>query len=364
MATNKENTSNSIGDTSIVSSGKGSYDKVPDSKRQILIRLVYEQGQSIKEAAEILTIKYSTARTIIANYAKHGSINLKKKGGRVRNVLTQNIINSIEMIVSSNPQLTLKEIKKTLEGDCDGDDGFSISTTSINRCLQELKITMKQTHRELDRVNAFENIQLRKKYALWFNNHFNNDFSRAVFIDESSFNLHLKRSCARSRRGTRAIVTVPTVRGRSISLIASMTINGIGYCKTISNSTVNGDIFAEYTEELCKYLRDEVHLKGACLILDNARIHRKSDIEKITTQFNFEFKFLSPYSYMLNPIENAFSKIKNGIRSKLRLGATGLFSELMMSETNSITAADSAGYFRYILRNITNCAAELPYTHK
>ena len=87
---------------------------------------------------------------------------------------------------------------------------------------------------------------MRKEYALWFNNHFNNDFSKAVFIDESSFNLHLKRSHARSKKGTRAIVTVPTIRGRSISLLTSMIINGMAYCKTISNLTVNVDIFTEY----------------------------------------------------------------------------------------------------------------------
>ena len=82
-----------------------------------------------------------------------------------------------------------------------------------------VKKTMKLTHRELDRVNSSEKILLRKEYASWFNNHFNNDFSKAVFIDESSFNLHLKRYHARSKKGTRAIVTVPTIRGRSISLL-------------------------------------------------------------------------------------------------------------------------------------------------
>ena len=67
---------------------------------------------------------------------------------------------------------------------------------------------------------------------------------------------------------------------------------------------------------------------------------------------------------MLNPIENAFSKIKNGARSRLRLGTNGFLSELILSETNTITPTDSTGYFRNILRNITNCAAELPYIHK
>ena len=98
--------------------------------------------------------------------------------------------------------------------------------------------------------------------------------------------------------------------------------------------------------------------------MDNSRIHKRTEIEIITLEFNFEYKFLSPYFYMLNPIENAFSKIKNGVRSRLRLGTNGFLSELILSETNTITPTDSAGYFRNILRNITNCAAELPYIHK
>ena len=223
---------------------------------------------------------------------------------------------------------------------------------------------MKLTHRELDRVNSSEKILSRKEYALWFNNHFNNDFSKDVFIDELSFNLHLKRYNARSKKGTSAIVTVPTIRGRSISLLASMTINGMTYCKTISNSTVNADIFTEYINELCAYLRDILHIQRACLIFDNSRIHKRTEIERITLEFNFEYKFLSPYSYMLNPIENAFSKIKNGVRPRLRFDTNGFISELILSETNTITPTDSAGYFRNILRNITNCAAELPYIHK
>lgn len=67
---------------------------------------------------------------------------------------------------------------------------------------------------------------------------------------------------------------------------------------------------------------------------------------------------------MLNPIENAFSKIKNGIRSKLRSGYTGLLSELIAEETAYVTTTDSTGYFGSILGNSINRAAELPYVHQ
>ncbi|KAI5150378.1 hypothetical protein ENBRE01_1459 [Enteropsectra breve] len=356
MAVENTHSNDSYEETANYTINQIRYDKISNEKRQSLLRLVKEQGQSIKEAAGLLQIKYSTVRTIISNYEKTHIITLQLKGGSIKTVRTRIICDKIDEIVSFNPQFTLKEIKSKLLELSEGI--LVISLSSINRCLQDLKIKLKLCHRELDRVNALDKIQLRKEYALWFNNHFQNDFSRAIFIDESSFNLHLKRSYARSRQGTRAIVVAPTVRGRSISLIASMGINGMGYCKVISNSTVNGDIFAEYITELCRYLRDELHMQDACLILDNARIHRHADIQRITTEFGYEFKFLSPYSYMLNPIECAFSKIKNRLSSKLRSGAQG-----MLAEVESISPNDSAGYFRHILRNITNCAAELPYTH-
>ena len=143
-----------------------------------------------------------------------------------------------------------------------------------------------------------------------------------------------------------------------------MTINGMAYCKTISNSIVNADIFTEYINELCAYLRDILHIQRACLILDNSRLQKRTEIERITSEFNFEYKFLSTFSYMLNPIGNEFSKIKNGVGSRLILGTNWFLSELIFSETNTITPTDSAGYFRNVLRTITNCNAEFPYIHK
>ena len=341
---------------------RGTYSRVTEDIRRTLVRLVYDQGTTVTESSNILQIKYSTAKTIIANYNKTGTVDRLPKGGSQRSILTPAIITEIENIFSFNPSLTLVQSKRILEERHGGD--FNISTSTINRALQELKITMKLSHRELDRVNAPEKIVLRKAYAIWFNNHFpNNDYSTAVFIDESSFNLHLQRSQARSTRGTRAIVRVPTVRGRSISLLASMTINGISHCKTISNSTVNASIFSSYIFELCTYLRETLHMRNACLILDNARIHRLYDIQRTTAEFGYEYKFLSPYSYMLNPIENAFSKIKLEIRARLHIGETRSLSDLMLEEMRNVTPTDCVGYFRYILRNITNCAAELPYVH-
>ena len=90
--------------------------------------------------------------------------------------------------------------------------------------------------------------------------------------------------------------------------------------------------------------------------MDNARVHKQDEIKKITSIFEFDYKFLSPYSFMLNPIENAFSKIKNGVRSCLITYSGATFSEIILSEVNNVNSN--------ITRNITNCAADLAYEHQ
>uniref|UniRef100_A0A0N5BH91 Paired domain-containing protein n=1 Tax=Strongyloides papillosus TaxID=174720 RepID=A0A0N5BH91_STREA len=338
------------------------YRDISNDARNRLIKLVMDQGYSIKDASNMMEINYSSARTIISKFKNQNIISKKPKGGSIKKCLTPEIINEIKEIISENPSYTLKEIKRDIQNIRDSD--FQISLSTIDRCLKELGITVKKSHGKLDRVNDPDKIRQRKEYALWFNNYFNNDYSKIVFVDESSFHLHIQRTFSRSKKGTRSNVKVPTIRGRSVTLIASISISQMCHCKVISNSTVDADIFSEYLEELCMYIRDEMKLQAACLILDNARIHKRNEIERITSMFNFDFKFLSPYSYMLNPIENAFSKIKNCVRSRLRNNDNGVLSDVIMSEINNITSTDCNGYFRYITKNITNCAAELPYCHK
>lgn len=337
------------------------YEKTTNDKRQNLITMFIKEGITIKDASNILKIKYSTGRSIVRSFRLNGSSDLKSKGGSNKRVLSEEVSDKIENMISENQGLSLKEMKNMLERDIW--PPFKISLSSIDRCLNSLCITLKKTHRVLDIVNSPEKVNQRKEYSLWFNNNFSMDYSKVIFVDESSFNLHLQRSYGRSRIGERANVTIPAVRGRSVSLISSINSTRICFSKVISESTVNGEVFATYLSELCDYLKNTLNMQEACIILDNARVHRPQDLARITEEYGFEFNFLSPYSYMLNPIENAFSKIKNNLRSKLRQGEQGSLQEMVISSVETVNSEDCSGYFRYMARNITNCAAGLPYIH-
>ena len=106
-------------------------------------------------------------------------------------------------------------------------------------------ITAKKAHRKIESVSEGVYIWRRKVYSIWFNNIFQDNYSNAMFVNESPFNLHIRISQAQSRRGARAVVRIPTIRRISFSLISSIRDNGVLFSKIIDNTTVSGDIFSE-----------------------------------------------------------------------------------------------------------------------
>ena len=93
-----------------------------------------------------------------------------------------------------------------------------------------------------------------------------------------------------------------------VTLIAAMNNEGIVHTKIINDGTCNGVKFCAFVQELVERLRERDEMNGAWLILDNAHIHKTRELKEIMASSSYELKFLSPYSYMLNPIENVFSQ--------------------------------------------------------
>ncbi|MEM9949800.1 MAG: transposase, partial [Cyanobacteria bacterium P01_D01_bin.36] len=54
---------------------------------------------------------------------------------------------------------------------------------------------------------------------------------------------------------------------------------------------------------------------GDCVVMDNARIHRQGELLAMLSRAQASLVFLPPYSPEFSPIENAWSKLKNSLRS-------------------------------------------------
>ena len=93
--------------------------------------------------------------------------------------------------------------------------------------------------------------------------------------------------------------------------------------------------------------------------MDNAQIHKMQSLRVIVERSGHVLKFLSPYSYMLNPIENAFSKIKAVARRVLSNPDNNLeLNGVIQQGVNEITESDCANYFIHIMNNVAIAAVK------
>ncbi len=160
-----------------------------------------------------------------------------------------------------------------------------------------------------------------------------------MFVDESGMRTSMDRARARAPRGERAYGEVPRNRGKNTTLIASMSLSGMGEAMCVEGAT-DALAFEVYVEHFLAPTLKE----GQVVVLDNLGAHRPKRIRELIERRGAELVFLPSYSPDLNPIEEAFSKIKNTLR-KLAARTREALIEAMSGALSAITPGDAAGWF-------------------
>ena len=138
------------------------------------------------------------------------------------------------------------------------------------------------------------------------------DARRLVFVDESGFHTSMRRLRARAPRGKRTYGKVPRNRGKNTTLIAAITLEGaMGESMTVEGAT-DAQAFEAYVEH---FLAPTLE-KGQVVVLDGLGAHRPQRIRELIEARGADLVFLPSYSPDLNPIEEAFSKIKALVRKE------------------------------------------------
>jgi transposase len=168
------------------------------------------------------------------------------------------------------------------------------------------------------------------------------DARRLVFVDESGFHTSLMRLYARAPRGKRAYGKVPRNRGKNTTLIASITFEGgMGESVAIEGAT-DAKAFEAYVERfLAQSLKE-----GQVVVLDRLGAHRTEKVRDLVEARDAQLLFLPSYSPDLNPIEEAFSKIK-GIVRKAGARTREVLVEAIARALAAVTPEDAAGWFAH-----------------
>lgn len=163
-----------------------------------------------------------------------------------------------------------------------------------------------------------------------------------MFIDESGFHTSMTRLRARAPKGERAYGKVPRNRGKNQTLIASVTLErGIGAALAIEGST-DSELFETYVEE---FLAPTL-TAGQVVVLDKLGAHRTEKVRELIEGRGADLVFLPSYSPDLNPIEEAFSKIKSIVR-KAGARTREALNEAISEALAAVTLEDAAGWFAH-----------------
>ena len=124
------------------------------------------------------------------------------------------------------------------------------------------------------------------------------DLRRLVFVDESGFHTSMDRLRSRAPKGERAYGKVPRNRGKNTTLIASMSLSGMGESVCVKGAT-DSEVFEAYVERFLAPTLSE----GQVVVLDKLPAHRPKRVRELIEARGAGLVFLPSYSPDLNPIE-------------------------------------------------------------
>ena len=120
----------------------------------------------------------------------------------------------------------------------------------------------------------------------------------------------MARLRGRCRRDARLLTAVPWGHWKTTTFVAGLRLSELT-APMVLDGAMNGAAFKAYTEQCLAPSLEP----GDIVIMDNLSSHKVAGIREAITAVGAYLLYLPPYSPDLNPIEQAFSKLKARLRS-------------------------------------------------
>ena len=283
-----------------------SYNRIDDATRQRIIELVANKGKQHKEVAAIFGLPRTTVTSIVSTFRKQNRMNAVPRKGHKKRLLTRRQEKAVVHIVKQQNDITLQDIQQTVESDTNTFSNISsISLATIYRILKRNKITMKN----LDFVPVSRNTPdtIEKRYT-YVREMIRSSGQNFIYLDESGFNLHIRRRRGRNTIGRRATITLANARGGNISVLVAISEGGLIHF-SIQLGPFNTDKFIDFLSELDAIVGQTPHN----INMDNVSFHKSKEVTDWFEASIHTQMLLPPYSPFLNPTEEVFSKMKRDV---------------------------------------------------
>src|SRR5580692_10778056 len=149
------------------------------------------------------------------------------------------------------------------------------------------------------------------------------DPARLVFIDETSTSTNMVRLRGRCRRGERLIGRAPEGHWKTVTFVAGLRRNKM-VAPFVVDGPMNRASFLSYLEQCLK----PTLKRGDTVIIDNLPAHKGAEVERLIAAARATLLYLPKYSPDLNPIEQAFSKLKALLRKAAERTVPALYRRI------------------------------------
>ena len=181
---------------------------------------------------------------------------------------------------------------------------------------------------------------MARRRARWKRYQSKLDPERLIFIDETWAKTNMTRTHGRCARGARLVAKVPHGHWRTLTFLAALRADRIA-APCVIDGPINGESFLAYVEQVLVPTLKE----GDIVIMDNLGSHKRKAVRSVVRAVGAKLFFLPPYSPDLNPIEQAFAKLKTLLRKAAERTVEATWRRIGKL-LNCFTAAECANYFK------------------
>jgi len=294
----------------------------------------YSLTHSIRETARIFSVSPNTVYLLNQLFIETGSLKPRDCPSEHPHLITPEGKIYLQLLLSEEVDLTLEELRNRYEEAY----GIRVSIGTMYNTLERLNITRKKKtfsdpKKSTSEVEVKKEIYDKKLEEI--------EPEKRFYLDETGSCLNMTPLYGRSRQGKRVYDKKPTNSGTRVNTVAILSEEGIKAQYNYTDS-LTAELFIFY---LATFVLP-ILIDGQTVILDNHPVHHAKIVQNYLKQNNIKFLYLPPYSPELNPIEEAFSKIKQYIK-KQKARTVDKLLNVIKEALNTITRNDVNGYFNH-----------------
>jgi len=295
--------------------------------RQRIVAAAEAGEHSLRALPELFAVHLSTIVRLLQRVRATGSVQPKPHAGGPHSKLDAQATARLLDAVRQQPDATLAELRDRLGVDC--------SIVTIFRTLKRNGITRKKKTRFADERDS---PRVQEKRRAFCQEMAAVDANHVVFIDETGATTAMSRTYGRAPADERVQATAPGA-WKNVTLISGMRQSGVIAPIALPGAT-DRLVFETYVE---KALVPELQA-GDVVVWDNLASHNSKTAIAAIEAVGAQVIPLPAYSPDLTPIEEMFSKLKEGLRSIAARTVDGMIGA-MGQVLNQITPQDILGWF-------------------